>query len=339
MTRRAAGWSSLFDVKPTKLSVALAREAYEVRRQEAHGWLRGTTAGRTVARTVRGIADIELADRAMTLAAQEFTSVLPLIVAVGTIGNLDAVSETFADQVGIDPGSLTSVTRTTADVLESSPPTFAAFGVIGLLMVLVSGTSFARALGRVYGKVWEVPVLSLRGWWRWVAVLLAVATALALLGRVRLVTSVDWIGPPLAIVGEALVWFGLWMAVPYLLTEGRLAGRVLWATAALTSAGLTVVGMVGTVYLPRAIASAQGKFGELGVVFTGITWMFVQSAVVVAATVVVKAAALDEGVLGRLLRGPVPEQLAVVPPETPPDAPADPPPADVHDLPRADRTG
>lgn len=302
-------------MKPTKLSVALAREALEVRRQSAHGWLRRTTAGRTVARALRGLAEIELADRAMTLAAQEFTSVLPVIVAVGTVGNLGIASEAFSSQLGIDPGTLTSITRTTADAVETSAPTFATFGIIGILMVLISGTSFARALGRVYGKVWGVPTLTVRGWWRWIAVLVAVAAAIGLLGRVRRVETVDWIGPPLAIAGQALVWFGLWMAIPFLLTQGRLAGRVLWASAALTAAGLTVLGIGGIVYLPLAVSSAQSKFGDLGVAFTAITWMFLQSAVVIAATVIVKALALDEGLIGRLLRGPVPVPLTVVVPE------------------------
>ncbi|MGW0043214.1 hypothetical protein [Rhodococcus sp. NPDC003348] len=316
----------------TKLSVALAREALEVRRQTAHGWLRGTVAGRTVARILRGLADIELADRSMTLAAQEFTSVLPLIIAVGTIGNLGGVSEAFSDQLGIDPGALTTITTTTADTIEASPPTFAAFGVVGILMVLLGGTSFARALGRVYGRIWKVPTLTLRGWWRWLAVLIAVATSVGLLGWVRKLTSLDWVGPPLAMCGEAVIWFALWAAVPYLLTEGRLTGRVLWATAAVTSAGLTTVGLAGVLYLPLATSSASDKFGELGLIFTAITWMFIQSGVVVAAAVIVKALAVDEGVVGRLLRGPVPEVVAPVPEVMTPVT-------GTETLPEADRAG
>ncbi|GAA4481542.1 hypothetical protein GCM10023094_29890 [Rhodococcus olei] len=292
------------------MSVALAKEALEVRRQSAEGWMRHTAPGRTVARVIRGIIDIELADRSMTLAAQEFTSVLPVIILAGTVRNFDGVSESLTDQLGIDPRALTTITETTANAVDSSRPTFAAFGVVGVFMVLLSGTSFARALGRVYGKVWGVPALSVRGWWRWIAVLMAVASAVGMLGRVRSLSSVDWVGPPLAVLGEALVWFLLWATVPYLLTEGRLAGRVLWATAGLTAAGLTAVGLAGVVYLPMASTSAAGKFGELGLVFTTITWMFIQSGVVVAATVIIKALAVDEGIAGRLLRGPTPEVVA-----------------------------
>lgn len=265
-----------------------------------------TAPGRTVARTLRGLVDIELADRSMTLAAQEFTSILPVIILVGAIRDLGTVSEALSEQIGLNPQMMTTITHATADLVDSNKPTFATFGVLGVLMILLSGTSFARALGRVYGKVWEVPTLSIRGWWRWIAVLIAVASAVGLLGRVRQLQSVEWIGPPVVVLGEAAVWVLLWAAVPYLLTQGGITGRILWANAALTSVGLTVVGMAGLVYLPVATGSAAAKFGELGIVFTAITWMFIQSGVVIAATVTVKALALDEGPVGRVLRGPAP---------------------------------
>jgi membrane protein len=296
----------LTTVKSSKLSVSLAKEALAVRKQTARGWLRRTSAGRTMARIIKGIIDIELADRSMTLAAQEFTSVLPVIIAVGTIGNLNSAGSTIFEQVGIDPSEF-DLSPVTATALESNTPTFATFGVIGILMVILSGTSFARALGRLYGKVWNIPTLSIRGGWRWVAVLFAVASAVSLLGAARNVNGLQWwVGLPLEFGIELVVWFALWAAVPYLLTEGRLAGRVLWATAAATSFGLAVLAIAGKIYLPFAGASAQDKFGALGLVFTSITWMFVMSGVVVAAATTVKALALDEGWVGRALRGPSP---------------------------------
>ncbi|TQF74932.1 hypothetical protein FK531_02390 [Rhodococcus spelaei] len=290
-------------MKQSKLSVALAKEALEVQRQTARGWLKRTAPGRTVARVIKSIIDIELGDRSMTLAAQEFTSVLPVIIVVGTIGNLRPASDTLIDQFGFDPTSLDLAA--TLGAVDANKPSFATFGIIGLLMVIVSGTSFARALGRVYGKVWNIPTLSIRGGWRWIAVLIAVASSFGLIARVQSLSGVDWVGPPLAFGVELVIWFALWSAVPYLLTEGRLRGRVLWATAGLTAIGLALLRIAGHVYLPLAAASGQQKFGALGLVFTTITWMFVMSGVVVGSAAIVKALALDEGVLGRLLRGPV----------------------------------
>ncbi|MFC9787091.1 hypothetical protein [Rhodococcus sp. NPDC127528] len=292
-------------MKQSKLSVALAKEALEVQKQTARGWLKRTAPGRTVARVIKSIIDIELADRSMTLAAQEFTSVLPVIIAVGTIGNVRPATDTLIDQFGIDPASF-DLTSTLGSV-QADRPTFATFGIIGLLMIILSGTSFARALGRVYGKVWNIPTLSIRGGWRWIAVLVAVASSFRLIEQAHKLTQMDWLGRPLAFGTETAIWFGLWALVPYLLTEGRLRGRVLWATAGLTAIGLALLRIAGQIYLPLATASAQQKFGALGLVFTTITWMFFMSGVVVGSAAIVKALALDEGVLGRLLRGPVAE--------------------------------
>jgi membrane protein len=290
--------------KQSKLSVALAREALAVQKQTARGWLRRTAPGRTVARVIKSIIDIELADRSMTLAAQEFTSVLPVIIAVGTIGDLRPAADTLVDQFGIDPTSLNIAA--TLGTVQANRPTFATFGLIGLLMIILSGTSFARALGRVYGRVWHTPTLSIRGGWRWVAVLFAVAGSFGLIARAHDLSDMDWVGRPLAFGVETAIWFGLWALVPYLLTEGRLRGRVLWATAGLTALGLALLRVAGQIYLPLATASAHQKFGSLGIVFTTITWMFFMSGVVVGSAAIVKALALDEGVLGRLLRGPAP---------------------------------
>lgn len=287
----------------SKLSVALAKEALEVRKQTAQGWMRGTSAGRTVARVIKDILGIELADRAMTLAAQGFISVLPVIIAVGTFAHAKPVATTIRDQFGFDPqnAGLTSMALDAANA-----PTVATFGLFGLIMVVLSGTSFARALGRLYGRVWDLPTLSVKGWWRWVAVLFTVALGFGFLSGTTHLTGRDWVDLPVSFVLELLCWTAVWAAVPHLLTEGRLTGRVLWATAALTSVGLSLARIGGRVYLPIASESAHAKFGALGLVFTAISWMFVLSCVIVAAATAVKALALDEGLLGRLLRGPAP---------------------------------
>lgn len=306
----------------TKLSVALAKESLNIQKQSARGWLQRTPAGRTATRVVRSIVEIEFADRAMTLAAQGFISVLPVIIAVGTFAHLTPAQSTFADEFGLNPSAM-GLSATSLDA--ASTPTVATFGLLGVIMVLLSGTSFARALGRLYGRVWGIPTLSIRGWWRWVAVLIAVAIAFGLVNATNHMTGQDWIDLPLGFVLQLVFWFAAWSAVPYLLTEGRLSGRVLWATAALTAVGLSIARIGGRVYLPLAAESAHSKFGTLGLVFTSISWMFVLACVVVAAAATIKALALDEGSLGRLLRGrlePPPEltQPELTRPElTPPE--------------------
>ncbi len=109
-----------------------------------------------------GFADAEWADRSMTLAAQSFTSVLPVAIVASSLGNHDAVTRGFFDQFGIDVDGVG--VGVGVDAVGLDDPSFAAFGIVGTLMVLIGGTSFARALGRMYGRIWKVPTLRFTSW-------------------------------------------------------------------------------------------------------------------------------------------------------------------------------
>lgn len=287
-------------MRSTKLSVALAREALAARTETANGWLQGTPPGRTVRRVIDGLIAIELVDRSMTLAARIFTSVLPVMIAASTLSSWNVTARTIKTQFGFDPTELT----TTSGTVDTTNPSFAAFGVVGLLMIAISGTSFARALARIYGRIWNVPSITLRDAWRWLVVLFAVAMSGTAIGLAAELTTVRFIGPPLAVAVEFAVWMAVWTLSPYLLTKGTLKGRVLWATGALTAAALTALHVGGRLVLPRITAAAQHQFGPLGLVFTAISWLFVLSVVIVGSAVIVKAIALDEGYVGQYLRGP-----------------------------------
>ncbi|MDE8647595.1 hypothetical protein PXH69_21710 [Rhodococcus qingshengii] len=285
-------------MRSNKLSVALSREALAARTESANGWLRGTPQGRTVRRVLDGFVDIEIADRSMTLAAKIFTAVLPVIIAASIFSTWDVATRAIDEQFGFDPTTLSARVGT----FSAADPSFAAFGVAGLLMVAISGTSFARALGRIYGKIWSVPSISMRDFWRCVVVLLLVASSATLVGLMREVSDVRYVGVPLAALGELLVWMLVWTLCPYLLTVSALSGRVLWATGLLTASALTAVRTAGRFVLPTFTASAQAKFGPLGLVFTSISWLFVLSMVIVGAAAITKAVALDEGSVGEYLR-------------------------------------
>ncbi|QCB51628.1 hypothetical protein E5720_18715 [Rhodococcus sp. PAMC28707] len=302
-------------MRPTRLSVVLAREARHAR-TEADGWFERTSPGRTFRRVIEEIVAIELFDRAMTLAAKIFTSVLPVIIVGTTLTGGDIVAHGIDDQFGFDPagGPLGG------GGLQANDPSFAAFGVVGLLMVVISGTSFARTLTRIYAKIWNMPPSGLNHAWRWMAVLFTVAMSVPLLGIARSVAELRFVGRPLALVVEFAVWLFVWVLTPHLLTGGWVSGRVLWATGALTAAGLTAFRAGGRVVLPRITETAEAQFGQWGLVFTSISWLFGYSVIIVGAAAVTKALALDEGTIGRVLRGPEP---ALVPERTDPSTKGD----------------
>ncbi len=235
-------------------------------------------------RIVDGFAEIEIFDRSMTLAAKIFTCVLPVLIAGSVVSHLDLAVRAIDDQLGLDRTTFLSG----VGVLAAGDPTFAAFGVVGFLMVVISGTSFAKTLARIYGKLWDVPAIGIRDMWRWPVVLLTVAFSAVSIGAVRELAGVRYVGLPVTVGGEVLIWMVVWTLSAFLLTMGRLRGRALWTTGALTAAGLTLVRAAGRWVLPGITASAQAKFGLLGPVFTAISWLFVLSMVVVGAATVTR---------------------------------------------------
>lgn len=240
-------------MRSTNLFGTLAK-ALAARTESASGW------SRTVRRIVDGLVEIEIVDRSMTLAAQIFTSVLPVLIAGSFLPYWDLAAQAINDQLGFDTNMLVSGVGT----FTVTDPTFAAFGVVGLLMVVISGTSFAKALARIYAKIWNVPSIGVRHAWRWLVVLLLVAFSAVLIGAIRELTGLRYVGVPLAIAGELVIWMIVWTISPYLLTMGKLSGRVLWMTGALTASGLTVVRAAGRLVLPRITDTAYTRFGLLG---------------------------------------------------------------------------
>lgn len=291
-----------------KSRAARIRERVDAGIAAGTDWSRRTPVGRTLWRIVDGLIEIQVVDRSLALAAQIFTSVLPVIIAASVFSGWHAAADTISDQFGFDTAELPG-----GDAEVSGDPSVAAFGVIGLLMVVLSGTSFARALARLYVAVWRVPAMGPRDAWRWVATLFAVAVAVGLVGQTRDLAQMRYAGRPLAAAGEIAIWTLVWALAPFLLTKGAITGRRAWATGLLTAVGLTVVHVTGQFTLPRVTANAQQHFGPLGIAFTTVSWLFVMSIVVVSAASIVGALTADETFVGGYLRGPEREGVTPAP--------------------------
>ena len=110
---------------------------------------------RIATRTASGLQEIEPFDRAMTLAAQTFTSVFPLIIAVAALlpTSSRSLSDRLSDGLGLPDSSRAALEL----VLPAQPQTRGAFGILGVIIVVFSATSLSRALARMYAKVWQVP--------------------------------------------------------------------------------------------------------------------------------------------------------------------------------------
>ena len=255
---------------------------------------------RLVVKLTREFQRLEPFDRAMTLAAQAFTSIFPLVIAALSFFNRpDAgwLSEHLADTLGLPERS--------RSILESALPesneTAATFGLLGLLIVLVSATSFSRALTRMYAKAWAI---SSPGWsqpWRWIAAVVAIAASAVLLRALQRAGEGSDAGMAGALLLTFLVNCVVWTWVPSVL----LARKISWpwlAPGGVLMGVVTVASFFASrIYMPHALEYASEKFGDLGVAFTYIGWLFAVAFALIVATLIGVVLTREPGPMSRWL--------------------------------------
>ncbi|MGB3708628.1 hypothetical protein [Gordonia sp. (in: high G+C Gram-positive bacteria)] len=239
-------------------------------------------AGKYVAlgfRIVRALAVNNISDRAMTLAGQAFTSVLPVMLLLTA---LHGVGATALDEF-LGMFDLSDMIKP-----DESTATYTSFGIIGALMTVISATSLARALDRMYVGVWGFRSAGMRGWWRWFAVV--VILAIAVLAQVVVAVYYDDSVPRgfFGLVSTFVIWTLAWVAVPRVLMKKQFPLVDLWCVGALCGAALTVFIAFTELGYSTVFASSRAAFGALGLVFASIGWLFIYTAIVVVATVLVK---------------------------------------------------
>ena len=241
---------------------------------------------------VHDLLAIEPFDRAMTLAAQAFVSIFPLLITwVAIFDNGDA-------EAGSQVAERLHLSESVATVLDQSLPAdtdaSTTFGVISLLIVLISATSLSRALGRMYAKAWHVPPSGWGDGWRWIAVIVAICGAAV---ATRFLSQATGIVTEIATLFLIfLVNTALYAWVPWLLLMRQVSVIRLLPAAALMGIASTVLSLAGQLYLPHALKIGAEHFGAFGLAFAFIGWLFVVSFVLIVATVLGAVIVQDKGV-------------------------------------------
>ena len=243
-----------------------------------------SAAGRFVLRVARDLGDLSFIDRGMTLAAHVFTSILPILIVAGALrSSLDPqTGPIFAEHLGLD--------EATAEILEKSLPGGAqelrATGVIGVMLLVIAATSFARALERSLPKIWRTRPVSIKFAWRWLAALVAVVIGLALVVATRIIVRGDGPMPVVEFVAEIALWGALWWIASWIVINRRVGLRELLPGAVLAGVGFAVAGLFGRAFLPPLLADSASRFGVLGMAFTYIGWLLVLACVLLIALTV-----------------------------------------------------
>ena len=251
--------------------------------------------GRILLQAAAGLGRIEVFDRSMTIAAQFFTSVLPVLILIATLGSN---SDSFADAIDMPEQS--------RKVLEGAVDDGgAAFGIAGAIFVLVSATSLSRALARAFSTLWELPrpPTSLRSAWRWLAVVLVFAISLII---ARAASEPLDVLPPQELWPRLMSFFwdvAVATFIPWALLAGAVRARLLVPGALLFALLMITVRPATQAWLPGALEASAERYGSIGVAFTYLTWLYIASFCFLATALVGQVIATDPGTLGQRIRG------------------------------------
>lgn len=260
-------------------------------------WFLSLWIGRTLLRVAGACVRVEIFDRAMTIAAQFFSSILPLLIVAVTF--LGAGSDQISDVIGATGSSEELIDEAVRGSSE------AAFGVAGALLVLVSATSLSRALTRAFAVVWEVdrPRMTLRSTWRWFAVVMVLLMAVVV---VQNLTQRAGVFPPrflwpaaLSLATDVLVA----VFVPWVLLAGRVAARWMVPGAVVFGLVMMVVRPAADVWLPWALDVSAERYGPIGMAFTYLAWLYIVAFVFIGTAVIGQVVVSDRGRAGIWLRG------------------------------------
>jgi membrane protein len=237
-----------------------------------------------VGRIVMALLEVRLYERALTLAGQAFIALVPLLIVLATL-----LSSSDSEAVGdwlIDRFELTGPSAEAVQSLFGRPPSASgSLTIIGMITLLISASSFARAVQRTYEVAWNLPARAPRRVLNGVGgvlVLLALLPLLSLLGG--LVNGVG--GRVLALIVQLCLAVPAWWLLARLLLSHRVAWHLLLPGALVSAIGQVMISWAGSIYVPLLIERNTGRYGVIGVAIALISWLVVMAFLIVAMAVI-----------------------------------------------------
>jgi hypothetical protein len=243
---------------------------------------------------VARVGQLELLDRAYTLAAQSFVALFPLILAIAAAvasPGSNVVAEELIKRFGLAGAAAKAV----EDLIVVRTQ-----GVywLGLALTVYAVVTLSKRASRAYNAVWGTPQLPVRAQWRalvWIVVqLLLVVMVTELRGVVRAA------GPVLALLTASLilmVWFAAEAFTQGLVTRGLVARRRILVSASFATVGRLGILVWSAIFLTPSIVRQAESYGPIGVVFALFTGLLVYWAVLLGATLL--AAVITDPDVGR----------------------------------------
>ncbi len=215
-----------------------------------------------------------------------FISLFPLLlVAIAVLGFFSHQSVDLAGDVVDDLGLTGDAATIVTEAINRAEYSRKAASVIGVAGLVWSGLGVVSAMQYGLHTAWQVKGRGLRdklsglAWLAGAGVLfLASFAATGLIGFVPVLA-------PLSLLVGLAVGLGLWLWTLKVLPNRDVGWRALLPGAVLGALGMEVLKVVGSVWVPKAVASSSALYGSLGVVFAVLAWLLFFGRLVVYAAV------------------------------------------------------
>lgn len=235
-------------------------------------------------RCLRCFFAIQGIDRAMVIASQAFTALIPLVILASALlpsRNHASIADGIVRKFALTGDSATAVQTVFAPTGEAS------IGLLSMLLLLLSGVSLSRRLQRMYLEAWRLPrAPSVRASLYAAFALGALIVEIGLLSFLRsLLREIpfDWAA---GLTGSLLSSVVVWTSIPWLLLNRRVAWQRLLPAGLLAGGLSTVWGYATTVYMPRLMSSYSERYGLFGVTIALVGWLLCIAFIIVATTAV-----------------------------------------------------
>jgi membrane protein len=207
-------------------------------------------------------------DRAMALAAQAFSALIPLLIvysAVVSRGEGSSFADALIDRFDLDGAAA----QTVRQAFTSSQTVEDTVSFLGVFLLVISALSFARGMQRLYEGAYGLGMLGMRNSHHGLAWLALVVVYTS----VRPLVAGLFDGVVLRTGASLVLAAGLWTATPYLLLGRRLPWRRLLPGACLAAVAMGALGATSVIWFPRTISSSADQFGAMGVAFALLSWL------------------------------------------------------------------
>jgi uncharacterized BrkB/YihY/UPF0761 family membrane protein len=225
-----------------------------------------------IGRCVGSFIALQGIDRAMVIASQALTALIPLLILSSTLAppdRRDVVSQALVRRFELKGNAADAVREVFARPAEG-----ATIGVLSVVILVFSGLSLARRMQRLYQQAWRLEAIpGVRGSLNTALGLAALLLEIALLYLARtLVRALPFntlVGIPISFLTDLL----LWTSIPWLLLDRRIHWRRLVPAGLLATVCSGVYTVASTIYMPRLIDTYSERYGLFGVTLALLGWL------------------------------------------------------------------